>query len=366
MNEQDNKPIVQLRKIKKSFGNIKAVNGVTLDIKKGEFFSLLGPSGCGKTTLLRLIAGFEKPDSGEILIDGNEVASIEPNLRPTNMVFQNYAIFPHLNVEENIGYGLIQKKYVEKEKVKMVNEILELVGLGGLHKRVASALSGGQRQRVALARALILKPKVLLLDEPLSALDKKLREQMQSELRALQRAVGITFVLVTHDQQEALAMSDKIAVMFDGKVEQVALPQKLYDRPLTKGVASFIGSMNFFSAELLAEKEGNITVHSNVFGEIVLLEGQFSGQPNRGDIELGVRPEMLDISVGASTTINNFVKGKIEEISFLGQTTQFRVILLASKETILVLLNNSSKKLNLFQGDIVKISWEPSSFVGFS
>ena len=159
MNEQDNSPIVQLRKIKKSFGNIKAVNGVTLDIKKGEFFSLLGPSGCGKTTLLRLIAGFEKPDSGEILIDGNEVASIEPNLRPTNMVFQNYAIFPHLNVEENIGYGLIQKKYVEKEKVKMVNEILELVGLGGLHKRVASALSGGQRQRVALARALILKPK---------------------------------------------------------------------------------------------------------------------------------------------------------------------------------------------------------------
>ena len=199
--------LVQVKNVFKSFGDVNAVNGVSLDIEEGQFYSLLGPSGCGKTTLLRLIAGFEKPTSGQVFIDNNSMEGIEPNLRPTNMVFQNYAIFPHLNVEENVAYGLRNKRENKTKQNNLVDEALELVGLSGLNKRSANALSGGQKQRVALARALILKPKVLLLDEPLSALDKKLREQMQSELRHLQRAVGITFILVTHDQYEALTMS---------------------------------------------------------------------------------------------------------------------------------------------------------------
>ena len=216
--------LVKVENVFKSFGDVNAVNGVSLEIEEGQFYSLLGPSGCGKTTLLRLIAGFEKPTSGHVFIDDTSMEGIEPNLRPTNMVFQNYAIFPHLNVEENVAYGLRNKRESGSKQKKLVDEALDLVGLSGLNKRSANALSGGQKQRVALARALILKPKVLLLDEPLSALDKKLREQMQSELRHLQRAVGITFILVTHDQYEALTMSDRVAVMFDGKVAQEASP----------------------------------------------------------------------------------------------------------------------------------------------
>ena len=232
--------LVQVQNVSKSFGKVNAVKGVSLEIDQGKFFSLLGPSGCGKTTLLRLIAGFEIPNSGKILIDNKSMDGVEPNLRPTNMVFQNYAIFPHLNVEQNVSYGLRKKNLSTAEKDKMISQVLELVGLTGLNQRSANALSGGQKQRVALARALILKPKVLLLDEPLSALDKKLREQMQLELRHLQRAVGITFILVTHDQEEALTMSDKVAVMFDGEVEQVDSPRELYERPASQRVASFL------------------------------------------------------------------------------------------------------------------------------
>ena len=261
-NDTKQLPMVQLTGVEKSFGAVKAVVGVSLNIGRGDFFSLLGPSGCGKTTLLRLIAGFEKPEVGQIIIDSKEMIDVEPNHRPTNMVFQNYAIFPHLNVEENVGYGLKKQGVGKHKKVEMVNEILGLVGLTGLNTRSASALSGGQRQRVALARALILKPKVLLLDEPLSALDKKLREQMQIELRELQKAVGITFILVTHDQEEALTMSDKIAVMFDGEISQIASPKELYDHPTSKQVASFIGNMNFFKVDIVSIDESNIQVNS--------------------------------------------------------------------------------------------------------
>ena len=256
--------LVQVKNAFKSFGDVNAVNGVSLDIEEGQFYSLLGPSGCGKTTLLRLIAGFEKPTSGQVFIDNTSMEGIEPNLRPTNMVFQNYAIFPHLNVEENVAYGLRNKRENRTKQNKLVDEALELVGLSGLNKRSANALSGGQKQRVALARALILKPKVLLLDEPLSALDKKLREQMQSELRHLQRAVGITFILVTHDQYEALTMSDRVAVMFDGKVAQEASPRDLYELPNSQKVASFIGEMTFIKGEIVGENK-NLQVQSEIF-----------------------------------------------------------------------------------------------------
>ena len=207
-----NDPIIRIRNVSKVFGNVRALSDVSAAVLPGEFFSLLGPSGCGKTTLLRMIAGFENPDSGSITIDGSDMAGVAANRRPTNMVFQSYAIFPHMTVAGNVGFGLRRKRLGKAETERLVAEALEMVSLGGFGKRDAHKLSGGQKQRVALARALVLRPKVLLLDEPLSALDRKLREQMQSELRQLQRAVGITFILVTHDQEEALTMSDRVAI----------------------------------------------------------------------------------------------------------------------------------------------------------
>jgi spermidine/putrescine transport system ATP-binding protein len=358
-------PIVQLANVEKSFGAVKAVVGVSLNIYKGEFFSLLGPSGCGKTTLLRLIAGFEKPENGHIVIDGKEMALVEPNHRPTNMVFQNYAIFPHLNVEENVGYGLKRLKVNKADKLEMVNKILLLVGLEGLNMRSASALSGGQRQRVALARALILKPKVLLLDEPLSALDKKLREQMQVELRELQRAVGITFILVTHDQEEALTMSDQIAVMFDGSVEQLASPKELYDNPKSKRVASFIGNMNFLTVDIKSIYKTKVKVASNILGRLILSDKQFSSKPKIGPIELGIRPEMLTIKGKSNKNLKNSTEAKIKEVSFFGDYTQYKLRFLSDDVIFIVSEMHSQGTLDRAVGDFVVVSWDPDSFVGF-
>lgn len=242
--------MISVRGVSKSFGRVRAVQDVSLDIRKGEFFSLLGASGSGKTTLLRMIAGFEGVTSGTILIDGREMQEFPPHLRPVNMVFQNYAIFPHLNVQDNIAYGLRRLGLPRARQEAMVAEMLEMIALPGYGERRANELSGGQQQRVALARALVLKPKVLLLDEPLGALDKQLREQMQLELRLLQQRLGITFVLVTHDQEEALTLSDRVAVMAGGSVVQIDTPAGLYDRPQSRQVAAFVGTMNFFDARI--------------------------------------------------------------------------------------------------------------------
>jgi spermidine/putrescine ABC transporter ATP-binding subunit len=242
--------MISIRAVSKAFGRVQAVQNVSIDIRAGEFFSLLGASGSGKTTLLRMIAGFEAVTSGQILVDGAEVQDMPPHLRPINMVFQNYAIFPHLNVRDNIAYGLRRLGMPKADQARMVDEMLEMIALPGYGDRKANQLSGGQMQRVALARALILKPKVLLLDEPLGALDKQLREQMQLELRSLQRRLGITFVLVTHDQEEALTLSDRVAVMANGRVVQVDTPSGLYDRPQNRQVAAFVGTMNFFDARI--------------------------------------------------------------------------------------------------------------------
>ncbi len=232
------------------------MDAVELAIKHGEFFSLLGPSGCGKTTLLRMIAGFDYPSEGEIYIDGAPMSAVPPNKRPSNMVFQSYAIFPHLNVFDNIAYGLRKERLARAELSRRVNEALAMIKLEGFGKRRGDQLSGGQRQRVALARALILKPKVLLLDEPLGALDKRLREAMQIELRQLQKNVGITFVFVTHDQEEALSLSDRVAVMSGGKVLQIAPPRTLYEAPNCREVADFIGTMNFFDGTVTSYDDG--------------------------------------------------------------------------------------------------------------
>ncbi|MEM7667841.1 MAG: ABC transporter ATP-binding protein, partial [Pseudomonadota bacterium] len=255
MSQQD--PCISIQNVSKSFGLVRAVEDVSIDIGHGEFFSLLGSSGCGKTTLLRMLAGFEGATSGEIYIDGQPMSAVPPHHRPVNMVFQSYAIFPHLNVRDNIAYGLRKQKLSRDERNGRVDELLELIKLPGYGDRRANQLSGGQRQRVALARALILRPKVLLLDEPLGALDKQLREQMQIELRALQRAVGITFVFVTHDQEEALTLSDRIAVMSGGEVLQMDTPHMLYERPSSREVASFIGTMNFFEGRIIDRANGH-------------------------------------------------------------------------------------------------------------
>ena len=354
---------VQVKNVYRNFGNVKAVDGVSIDIKKGEFFSLLGPSGCGKTTLLRLIAGFETPNFGEILIDGKSMKDVEPNLRPTNMVFQNYAIFPHLNVEENVAYGLRKKKLSKNEKLEMINKSLELVGLSGLNNRSSNALSGGQKQRVALARALILKPKVLLLDEPLSALDKKLREQMQSELRHLQRAVGITFVLVTHDQEEALTMSDKVAVMFDGKVEQIASPRELYEKPISQRVASFIGAMNFINGKIIKDDKKTI-FKTSIFGELNLSQKQISGKNQNGKLILGIRPELISINPLKATS-KELMMGTINDISYFGETTYYKISCGKSNELLTVSSQNSFGQISYKVGEKVKFKIDTESVVGF-
>ena len=355
--------LVQVQNVSKSFGKVNAVKGVSLEIDQGKFFSLLGPSGCGKTTLLRLIAGFEIPNSGKILIDNKSMDGVEPNLRPTNMVFQNYAIFPHLNVEQNVSYGLRKKNLSTAEKDKMISQVLELVGLTGLNQRSANALSGGQKQRVALARALILKPKVLLLDEPLSALDKKLREQMQLELRHLQRAVGITFILVTHDQEEALTMSDKVAVMFDGEVEQVDSPRELYERPASQRVASFIGDMNFINEKALETKDG-LKVNSEILGNIVIPKNQVSGNLLNNKIIIGIRPEMISI-ITKNSDSKGLISGKITDISYFGITTYYKIECGSNAKALSVSAQNSFGQMDYKIGETVKLKMDVNSLVGF-
>ncbi|MEM6391109.1 MAG: ABC transporter ATP-binding protein, partial [Pseudomonadota bacterium] len=302
-------PLITLDAVEKSFGNYHALRGISAEIGAGEFFSLLGPSGCGKTTLLRAIAGFEPPSSGTITIAGRDMAGVPPNKRPTNMVFQSYAIFPHLSVAENVAFGLRRLGLNPDERHRRVGEALEMVGLGDLGARAAHALSGGQRQRVALARALILKPQVLLLDEPLSALDKALRGHMQAELRRLQRQVGITFILVTHDQDEALSMSDRIAVMFEGQIAQIAPPTELYRRPKSRQVGAFVGRMSFVPARHLGA--GRCAVEG--LGEVTLSESQApDGFDETGVI--AIRPEVLRVlAPGEGAGKAHLTQAQVEE-----------------------------------------------------
>lgn len=269
---------VSFQAVSRHFGEVRAVDKVTLDIAEGEFFALLGPSGSGKTTCLRLIAGFEKPSSGTLSIFGQDATNTPPYRRPVNTVFQDYALFPHLTVQDNVAYGLMVGGMPKAERRRKAGEALELVALGGFGDRKPSELSGGQRQRVALARALVMQPKVLLLDEPLGALDLKLREQMQGELKTLQRKLGITFVFVTHDQGEALSMSDRIAVFNDGRIQQTGTPEDVYDRPETPFVADFVGSSNVLPPELVAELTG-VSAHASLRPESIALgDGRLSGQ----------------------------------------------------------------------------------------
>ena len=355
------KPIIDLINVDKSYGDLRALKGVSAQIMEGEFFSLLGPSGCGKTTLLRTIAGFEDLTDGVVLIDGKDMDGVPPNQRPANMVFQSYAIFPHLNVGENVAFGLRRKKMSILEKKEKVKEALKMVGLVGYENRSSHTLSGGQRQRVALARALILRPRVLLLDEPLSALDKKLREQMQTELRRLQRQVGITFILVTHDQEEALIMSDRIAVMFDGEIAQLDSPQELYSRPKTKEVANFIGIMNFLPAIASDAKDGLIKVKIPGLGDALIGEDQAPS----GSIgtQIGIRPEMLTILLSDDQKAEKEVVGTVVEVNYYGDMSYYSIALDWVTEPLSVSMRNTAGRKVLEPNDKTRVGWGAESLI---
>ncbi len=356
------RPIIEACGVTRRYAGFVALGGVDLAIRTGEFFSLLGPSGCGKTTLLRLIAGFDEPSEGDIRIDGVSMRGVPANRRPTNMVFQNYAIFPHLDVAQNVAYGLRRLKLDAASRRARVEEALAMVGLSGLGRRRPHELSGGQRQRVALARALVLRPKVLLLDEPLSALDKKLREQMQGELRRLQRAVGITFILVTHDQYEALAMSDRMAVMFDGLIEQVATPREIYERPASRRVAHFIGGMNFIRARVLRTAAATLELDAAGIGRIETpLPAGFGGAR---EIVLGVRPERLrlfgDEADGPGP--EPAMQGAIEEATYFGEVTHYEVRIPGQEERLTVAVTNTGRPA-FAPGAGVRIGWDVDALI---
>ena len=345
-------PIISLSNVGKSFGSFRAVSDMSLDLKEGEFFSLLGPSGCGKTTALRMIAGFQDPTDGTVEIDGKDMDGIPANRRPTNMVFQSYAIFPHLNVGDNVAYGLRSQKVAKAEIAERVSEALGMVELGGLEKRGATELSGGQRQRVALARALVMRPRVLLLDEPLSALDKKLREQMQFEMRNLQRSLGITFVMVTHDQYEAMTMSDRIGVMFDGRLVQVDDPATLYARPCNSKVASFIGEMNFVPGKITKDGADKLNVTAASFGSLTIPVNPNVSQPGR-DVQLGIRPEQLEIAKEEPENYDATVQGTVSHVAFYGENVHYHVEVPGLDRPIAVSVPNYFHTVDHAQGDQV-------------
>ncbi|SFJ60482.1 ABC transporter ATP-binding protein [Jannaschia pohangensis] len=356
----ETEPLIRLRGIQKYYGEYHALRGIDLDIRPGEFFSLLGPSGCGKTTLLRTIAGFEGVSEGTVTLGGQDMTRVPPNKRPTNMVFQSYAIFPHLSVAQNVGFGLRKRSDLNAAaRQTMVEDALDMVGLDGYGSRGANALSGGQRQRVALARALVLRPKVLLLDEPLSALDKKMREQMQVELIRLQRQVGITFILVTHDQEEALVMSDRIAVMFEGEIAQLAEAEALYRRPIDRRVAEFIGTMNFLPASVSGDR---VTVAG--LGDMALSELQ-STATTKGDTVAGFRPETATLLFEGQTTSDRVAEGTVSEVVYFGDMTYYDVTLEGCEQPVRISMRNVFGRPVLEIGTRARLAWSPGAVTLF-
>jgi spermidine/putrescine transport system ATP-binding protein len=341
---------VQLVDLVKRFDDVVAVDGINLDVAGGEFFSLLGPSGCGKTTTLRLIAGFERPTAGRVLFDGTDVAQTPPHKRNVNTVFQSYALFPHLSVADNVAFGLRFKKVAKADTARMVEEVLSLVRLQGLEKRRPTQLSGGQQQRVALARALVLNPAVLLLDEPLGALDAKLRKALQIELKALQEEVGITFIYVTHDQEEALTMSDRLAVMSEGRIEQVGSPRQVYEEPATAYVADFLGVSNLMDATAEGGAPGGrCRVRLGDF----LLEGGRGRLDASGEVKVTIRPERVRVAPHGESGANR-VPGMVQRSVYLGAFTQL-IVRLAHGDTLQCVVQNDGGDLAFAQGDPVSV-----------
>lgn len=354
---------ISVQNVDKYFGAFQAIDNVNVDIAHGEFFSLLGSSGCGKTTLLRMLAGFETPSTGEIYIDGAPMSEVPPHHRPVNMVFQSYAIFPHLNVRDNIAYGLRKQRLSRAKRYEMVDEMLALIKLEGYGDRKAHELSGGQRQRIALARSLILKPKVLLLDEPLGALDKQLREQMQLELRALQRTVGITFVFVTHDQEEALTLSDRIAVMQGGRVLQVDSPAGLYERPKTRDVASFIGTMNFFDGHVEKHDGDRTLVNAAGLGRVSVTNTGAVRKPGER-VQVALRPEKIRLLDGADAASDVRAHGHLDTVAYLGERSHLFVNIDEVATPIAVSAQNSNAANTAAEnGRPVTLGWSDDAIV---
>jgi spermidine/putrescine transport system ATP-binding protein len=350
---------IQLSGIVKTFHShgedVAAVRGVDLSIAEGEFFSLLGPSGCGKTTTMRMIAGFDEPTEGRVFLHGRDVVGVPPNRRDVNMVFQSYALFPHMSVFDNVAFGLRRKSVAKGDVARRVGEMLKVVDLTGREKRRPRELSGGQQQRVALARALVNRPRALLLDEPLGALDLKLRQAMQVELKRIQREVGITFVYVTHDQNEALTMSDRIAVMNDGVIEQLGTPRQIYERPATKFVAGFIGTSNVLSGTVSRSDAGAAIIEAGRGERIVLL-----GTASAGDfVEFTVRPEKIDVRAERPGGEDCALRGIVTEVVYLGTFTNYNVRTSTGAEVVVFVQNVSSADDIAARGDSVWLSWDP-------
>ncbi len=349
--------ILQLVQIEKSFGNSRVLDGIDLSVRKGEFITLLGPSGCGKTTTLRIIAGLESPDSGRVLIEGKDVTMEEPNKRNVNMVFQNYALFPHMNVEQNIGYSLRLRRVDKASIRKTVQDALELVQLEGFEKRMPNELSGGQQQRVAIARAIVNRPALLLLDEPLGALDLQLRRQMQMELKRLQKRLGVTFIYITHDQEEALNMSDRIAVMRNGRFEQIDTPSEVYDRPKTSYVAGFVGSANILRGKA-SNVNGQLVEFQNENGTaLVSTQGVHiaAGQP----VTIAVRGEMVKL-VSDGPAHPGGLRAVVKEKRFAGGVLQVIIALSDGSELV---SKYHGIDLPLAPGDRVIATWLPDNAV---
>jgi putrescine transport system ATP-binding protein len=354
------KPYISFRNVTKRFGDFVAVNDLTLDIYHREFFALLGASGCGKSTLLRMLAGFEQPTSGEIILDGQSLAGTPPYRRPVNMMFQSYALFPHMTVEKNIAFGLKQEKMPAAQIEERVGQLLKLVKLEQFRHRKPHQLSGGQRQRVALARSLAKRPKVLLLDEPLGALDKKLREETQFELMDLQQELGLTFIVVTHDQEEAMTMADRIAVMSHGVIAQVATPSEIYEAPNSRFVAEFIGEVNTFPGKVSTSANGVVEIATDA---MTVRETTSENYPIGTELALAVRPEKVRVTRAAPEQCDfNCAKGEIWDIGYLGDMTVFHVKL-ANGQVVRASLLNSRREVDdpLAYGDEVWVSFSPAA-----
>lgn len=356
-NDSTATPFIRIKNITKKFGEFSAVDDITLDIYKGELFCLLGGSGCGKSTLLRMLAGFEAPTSGSIEIDGQDVAKIAAFDRPTNMMFQSYALFPHMSVEKNVVYGLLREGVPKAEAMDRVSDMLRLVKLQDFAKRKPHQLSGGQQQRVALARSLIKQPKLLLLDEPLGALDKKLREETQFELIQIQETLGVTFIVVTHDQEEAMTLSTRIGVMKDGKIVQVGEPPQIYENPNSKYVADFIGSVNMFEGTVDVAVSDTLRIKSPDAGIDLLVE-PIAGLKANQPISVAIRPERIAVTRHKPEGAANIVEGEVEEVAYLGNVSILRVKLASGKIVKVT-------KANLLH-DEVPIKWDEKVFLSWS
>jgi putrescine transport system ATP-binding protein len=349
------KPFLQIENVTKNFGEFTAVDNISLDIYKNELFCLLGGSGSGKSTLLRMLAGFESPTSGRIIVDGVDMAGIPPWKRPINMMFQSYALFPHLTVEQNVAFGLKREGLDRSEVKQRVAKMLDMVQLGHLGKRKPNQLSGGQRQRVALARSLVKRPKLLLLDEPLGALDKKLREETQFELINIQEELGVTFVVVTHDQEEAMTLATRIGVMNHGVIVQTAEPHDVYEYPNSRFVAEFVGSVNLFEGKVIEDQPDSVRIKSKDAGGVLYVNHGISCAPNQ-KVHVALRPEKARISKQKPEQTENCIKGVVEEIAYMGSLSVYRVRLASGKEVRIT-------QPNITRGTGERLTWNDEVYL---